>query len=119
MHVLLVEDEPDLAEPIARLLEREGHQVSAVRSVTDARELEPGSIEIVLLDVMLPEGEDAGFAFARELREAGYAGKLLFLTARDTARDRLRALELGADGFLLKPFSLRDILARVREFASP
>lgn len=119
MHVLLVEDETDLAEPIARLLEREGHQVSAVRSVAEARRVEPGSIEIVLLDVMLPEGEDAGFGFAHELRASGYTGKLLFLTARDTARDRLRSLEIDADGFLLKPFSLRDVLARVRAFASP
>lgn len=119
MHVLLVEDEADLAEPIARLLKREGHRVSSVRSVAEARRVGPESIDVVLLDVMLPEGEDAGFAFARELRDAGFAGKLLFLTARDSARDRVRSLELGADGFLLKPFSLHDVLARVRAFASP
>jgi DNA-binding response OmpR family regulator len=119
VHVLLVEDEPDLADPIARILEREGYRVSAVRSATEARHRATAAIDVVLLDVMLPEGEDAGFALARELRAAGYAGKLLFLTARDSAGDRLRALDLGADGILLKPFSLRDVVTRLRGFASP
>jgi DNA-binding response OmpR family regulator len=118
VHVLLVEDEPDLAGPIARFLEHEGYEVSAVGSVADARRVAIGDVGVVLLDVMLPEGEDAGFAFALELRAAGYAGMLLFLTARDTAGDRLRADDLGADGFLLKPFRLRDLAARLRALES-
>lgn len=117
--MLLVEDEPDLAVPIARFLEHEGYAVSTAGSLADARRVDVTAIEFVLLDVMLPEGEDAGFAFAQELRTAGYSGKLLFLTARDTTGDRLRAHGLGADGLLLKPFRLRDLAARMRALAAP
>jgi DNA-binding response OmpR family regulator len=119
VRILLVEDEPDLAGPIVRLLEREGYDVTAVRSVADARGVAVDAVDVVLMDVMLPEGEDAGFAFARSLRDAGYAGGLLFLTARDTAGDRLHAQGVGAAATLIKPFSLRDLLTRVRAFASP
>lgn len=119
MRVLLVEDEPDLAGPIVRLLERDGYEVQAVRSVAEARGVDPHAIDIVLLDVMLPEGEDAGFEFARALREAGYTGGLLFLTARDTAGDRFRAEDVGAAATLIKPFSLRDLSDHVRAFGTP
>lgn len=119
MRVLLVEDEPDLAGPIVRLLEREGYDVRAVRSVADARAVDPFTVDLVLLDVMLPEGEDAGFEFALALRAAGYGGDLVFLTARDTAGDRFRANDVGAATTLIKPFSLRDLLARVRAFEVP
>lgn len=119
MRVLLVEDEPDLSGPIVRLLEREGYEVRAVRSVTEARDVDARTLDVVLLDVMLPEGEEAGFAFARSLRDAGYAGGLLFLTARNSAGDRFRAEDVGAAAPLIKPFSLRDLLGRVRAIGAP
>ncbi len=118
MHVLLVEDEPDLAEPVARLLEREGFEVSRASSASEARGALRDTVRLVILDVMLPEGEDAGFDFARSLVDGPYDGAILCVTARDSAEDRLRALDLGVDDYLLKPFSLRDLLSRVRSLTS-
>lgn len=73
-----------------------------------------GEPQLVVLDVMLPEGEEAGFDFAQALREAGYPGRILFLTGRDALQDRIRGLDLGGDDYLIKPFHLEELLARVR-----
>jgi DNA-binding response OmpR family regulator len=115
MRILLVEDEPGLATPLLALLRRERYEVAWADSLAQAHQLlseqEP---DLIALDVMLPEGEDAGFRLARALREGGFAGAILFLTARDTVEDRVEGLDLGGDDYLVKPFSLQEFLARVR-----
>ncbi len=115
MRILLLEDERDIREPLAALLRHQGHEVDEAGSLAEAREAvieaEP---DLAVLDVMLPEGEDAGFRFAKELREAGYSGPILFVTARDAVEDRVAGLDLGGDDYLTKPFSLKEFAARVR-----
>jgi len=114
MRILLLEDEADIAEPLLLLLAREGYEAVWARSLEEAwasfLEAEP---DLLVLDVMLPEGEDAGFTFAQEVREGGYAGAVLFLTARDALEDRVHGLNLGGDDYLVKPFALEEFLARV------
>ncbi|GAB5602513.1 response regulator transcription factor [Thermus sp. FJN-A] len=115
MRVLVVEDEPGLLEPILAYLRRERLEAVGARSLAEAyRLLEEGEPEVVVVDVRLPEGEDAGFRFAEGLRGAGYRGGILFLTARDALEDRIHGLDLGGDDYLVKPFHLEELLARVR-----
>ncbi len=113
--MLLVEDEDGLRKPLAAMLRHQGYEVQEAASLDEAWdafvEAEP---DLVSLDVMLPEGEDAGFRFAEELRAAGYQGPILFVTARDTVDDRVRGLDLGGDDYLVKPFELEEYAARIR-----
>lgn len=115
MRILLVEDETGLREPMAAYLKQQGYTVATAASIEEARdcliEAEP---DLVLLDVMLPEGVDAGFEFAGELRDAGFEGPILFITARDAVEDRVTGLDLGGDDYLTKPFSMEELAARVR-----
>ncbi|BBL83374.1 DNA-binding response regulator (plasmid) [Thermus thermophilus] len=115
MRVLVLEDEPGLLEPILAYLRRERLEAVGARSLAEAyRLLEEGEPEVMVVDVRLPEGEDAGFRFAEAVRRAGYRGGILFLTARDALEDRVRGLDLGGDDYLVKPFHLEELLARVR-----
>lgn len=115
MRILLVEDEHDLALPLVELLRRERYEVVWADALEPAYEaLSEHVFDLAMLDVMLPEGDDAGFQLAATLREADFEGRILFLTARDTVEDRIRGLDLGGDDYLLKPFSLLELLARVR-----
>ena len=115
MNILLVEDERDIAEPIANLLGAQRYNVTWAASLERAYEAQvERDYDLAILDVMLPEGEDAGFEFAEGLRHAGFKGSILFLTARDSVEDRIRGLDLGGDDYLIKPFSLKELLARVR-----
>lgn len=115
MRILLVEDEAGLAGPLVALLRRERYEVRWADGLGSARvallEAEP---DLIALDVMLPEAENAGFTFAQEVRGGGYSGTILFLTARDAVEDRVLGLDLGGDDYLIKPFSLQEFLARVR-----
>ena len=70
--------------------------------------------DLMLLDVRLPESEDGGFVLAREARAAGYTGPILFMTARDALEDRVMGLDEGGDDYVVKPFDLPELLARVR-----
>lgn len=110
--VLLVEDDADLAYGVQKALEREGWRV--MRASTGPAGLQAateGAPDVVVLDVGLP-GMD-GFQVCRELRRSS-AVPLLFLTARDEEVDRVLGLELGGDDYLTKPFSVRELCARVR-----
>jgi two-component system response regulator QseB len=115
MRLLLVEDEPNIARPLKRALEAQGHQVRHASDLTEARallaEVEP---DLMILDVRLPESEDGGFILAREARSAGYKGPILFMTARDALADRVMGLDEGGDDYVVKPFDLPELLARVR-----
>ncbi len=115
MRILLVEDEDGLRRPLAAMLRHQGYEVREAANLEEAWdafiEAEP---DLVSLDIMLPEGEDGGFRFAEEIREAGYQGPILFVTARDAVDDRVRGLDLGGDDYLVKPFNLEEYAARVR-----
>ncbi len=115
MKVLVVEDEAILGTTLVSLLEQQGYRATWADSVDAAWEaLADQEPELIALDVMLPEGEDAGFRFAAQLREAGTTIPILFLSARDTVADRINGLDLGGDDYLVKPYSLDEFLARVR-----
>lgn len=115
MNILFLEDERDLAEPVTALLRAQRYTVTWVASLEAAYDaLAEREYDLAILDVMLPEGEDAGFELAEGIREAGFNGSILFLTARDSVEDRIRGLDIGGDDYLIKPFSLKELLARVR-----
>jgi two-component system OmpR family response regulator len=116
MRVLVVEDEPRMAGLLKRALQEEGH---AVDVAADGREglwlATENTYGAIVLDVMLP-GLD-GIAVCRRLREAGSWVPVLMLTARDGVGDRVRGLDAGADDYLVKPFSLLELAARLRALA--
>ncbi len=116
MRILVIEDEIRMADILKRGLGEEGHAVDVVHDgpggVRMASENPYGAI---LLDVMLP-GFD-GFEVCRRLRAAGILSPVLMLTARDDIGDRVRGLDVGADGYLVKPFSLLELAARLRAVA--
>ena len=110
--ILVVEDEPAIADSLVYALASEGFQVEAVATLGAARAaLARAGARLVVLDVGLPDG--SGFDFCRELRRAS-AVPVLFLTARGGEIDRVVGLELGADDYVVKPFSPREVAARVR-----
>lgn len=118
MRILVVEDEPGILEPILALLRRERYEALGARSLEEAWSLlAEGEPDVLILDIMLPEGEDAGFRFAEALRQGGFRGGILFLTARDALEDRIHGLELGGDDYLVKPFHLEELLARIKALA--
>ncbi|HEX2864883.1 MAG TPA: response regulator transcription factor [Deinococcales bacterium] len=115
MNILVVEDEPAIARPLVRALESSGFQARHAATLLAAREaLVEAEPDLMVLDVGLPESEDGGFTLAREARQAGYRGPVLFLTARDALADRVRGLDEGGDDYVVKPFDLPELLARVR-----
>jgi DNA-binding response OmpR family regulator len=113
MHVLLVEDEPRLATAVRRALTEEGHVVDWVADGDEALEMARcEEFDAIVLDVMLPRRD--GFSIARTLRGEGSRVPILMLTARDAVSDRVTGLDAGADDYLVKPFALSELLARVR-----
>jgi two-component system OmpR family response regulator len=116
VRVLVVEDEVRMAGLLKRALKEEGHAVDVAANGPEglwlATENEYG---VIVLDVMLP-GMD-GFQLCRRLRESGSWAPVLMLTARDGVTDRIRGLDAGADDYLVKPFSLLELAARLRALA--
>lgn len=111
-HILVVDDDRETRELLARFLERNRFRVSAVRDARDARRIWPlGHFQLIVLDLMLP-GE-SGLDFARWLRSFSEV-PLVMLTAMGEESDRIAGLELGADDYLPKPFNPRELLARIR-----
>ena len=109
--VVLVEDEEPVREAVERALRREGIVVTGFADCPDPSLVLASAPDLAVLDVMLPNGD--GFELARALRAARDL-PIVFLTARDTVEDRLDGFELGADDYLIKPFALEELLARVR-----
>lgn len=113
MQVLVVEDERRMAELLRQGLEEEGHTVVVANDGKEGLSIaEAHAFDAIVLDVMLP-GMD-GFSLARKLREARNQTPILMLTARDAATDVVAGLNLGADDYLVKPFSFDVLLARLR-----
>lgn len=111
--ILIVEDEPEIAEALAYDLKLEGYDVEVVSDgeSASARGREPGW-DLILLDVMLPKMD--GFDVCRELRKAGVRTPILFLTARTHEAEKVLGLDLGASDYITKPFSARELRARIR-----
>ena len=112
--ILVVDDEQDLLEILKFNLETEGHEVATATSAEEALHLNLGDFNLLLLDVMM--GGMSGFAMARKLKDnpSTAAIPIIFLTARDTENDTLTGFSLGADDYISKPFSIREVLVRVR-----
>ncbi len=112
--LLIVEDEEHLATGLRLNLELEGYTVDRAATAREARELlvNPTGYSAIILDVMLPDLD--GFELCRHLRRAGNLTPVIMLTARSSPDDRVRGLDAGADDYLVKPFQLSELLARVR-----
>src|SRR5438105_3144776 len=113
MRALVIEDHPRMFALLRRGLEEEGYAVDAAQTLLDgmslAREFD---FDAIVLDVMLPDGD--GIDALRELRGRGVWSPVLILTAKDAVDDRVRGLDAGADDYLVKPFALRELQARLR-----
>lgn len=113
MQILLVDDEVELTEPLSRILKREGYEVDVVHDGLEGSQLAiGGQYDLLILDWMLPH--KSGLEICQQLRAQGKLTPVLFLTAKDTVDDRVSGLDAGADDYLIKPFELRELLARVR-----
>ncbi|MFB2923376.1 MULTISPECIES: two-component system response regulator RppA [Aerosakkonema] len=113
MRILLVDDEVELADPLKAVLTREGYSVDiAYDGVSGSQLAAIGNYDLLILDWMLPQM--SGLEICQQLRSQGIATPVLFLTAKDTLDDRVQGLDAGADDYLVKPFELRELLARVR-----
>jgi DNA-binding response OmpR family regulator len=116
MRLLVVEDEVKLAQYLHKGLSENGHVVDLAHDGIEGRRLATGGeYDLVLLDLMLP-GVD-GFGVLAALRAEGKRTPVLMLTARDKVEDRVRGLEQGADDYLVKPFALDEVVARLRALA--
>jgi two-component system OmpR family response regulator len=113
MHVLLVEDDVRMAAALRRGLRAEGLVADIIPTGSEAiGAVRAGEFDAVVLDVMLPDID--GFETCRRLRREGLWVPVIMLTARDAVEDRVRGLDGGADDYLTKPFSLAELLARLR-----
>lgn len=118
MRILLVDDEVELTDPLSRILSREGYGVdiaydgeTALRTLHEVNR-HGQSYDLLILDWIMPKL--SGFEVCQRLRSQGDTTPVLFLTAKDTVDDRVQGLDAGADDYLVKPFELRELLARVR-----
>ena len=111
--ILIVDDEPEIVRGLEDNLRFEGYQTAAATNGQEALALAlTGAPDLILLDIMMPRM--SGWDVCRALREKGIEVPVIMLTARGEEVDRVRGLELGADDYVTKPFSLRELLARVR-----
>lgn len=112
--ILVVDDEQDLCEILKFNLETEGYVVETANSAEEAMTMDISSFNLLLLDVMM--GEMSGFAMAKKLKENPMTASIpiIFLTARDTENDTVTGFNLGADDYISKPFSIREVLVRIR-----
>jgi two-component system, OmpR family, alkaline phosphatase synthesis response regulator PhoP len=111
--ILVVEDEEDLCEILQFNLESDGHHVDTVHSAEEALKKDLSGYDLLLLDVMM--GKMSGFSLAQKVRkEMHYEMPIIFLTARNSENDLLTGFNLGADDYIVKPFSIRELQARIK-----
>jgi DNA-binding response OmpR family regulator len=115
MRILVVEDDATLGSAIRDYLTRESYAVDLVERLASARACLPGNYSVVVLDLGLPDGD--GLALLPALRKQDEPPAVLILTARDRLSDRVRGLDAGADDYLVKPFDLPELAARLRALA--
>lgn len=113
MRILLIDDEVEFTESLSEILTREGYKVDVAGNGTLGLQLAlEGVYDLLVLDWMMPQL--SGLSLCQQLRDRGSVAPILFLTAKDTIDDRVVGLDAGADDYLVKPFELRELLARVR-----
>ena len=112
--IFVVDDEEDLCEILKFNLENEGYEVDTANSAEEALKMDISSYHLILLDVMM--GEISGFKMANMLKKDKKTAKvpIIFITAKDTENDTVTGFNLGADDYISKPFSLREVIARVK-----
>ena len=112
--ILVVDDEQDLCEILKFNLETEGYEVETANSAEEALEMDIASFDLLLLDVMM--GGMSGFQLAKQLKDNSMTANvpIIFLTARDTENDTVTGFNIGADDYISKPFSIREVMVRVR-----
>ena len=112
--ILVVDDEEDLCEILKFNLENEGYEVDTANSAEEAMKMDISSYHLILLDVMM--GEISGFKMANMLKKDKKTAHvpIIFITAKDTENDTVTGFNLGADDYISKPFSLREVIARVK-----
>lgn len=113
-HILVIDDEEDLCEILKFNLETEGYFVDTANSAEEALKLDIKKYDLLLLDVMM--GEISGFKMASMLKKDKKTANIpiIFITAKDTENDTVTGFNIGADDYISKPFSLREVIARVR-----
>ncbi len=117
MNVLVVEDEERIAQFLRKGLAEKGYAVETVNDADSAMaRFETETFDLVILDLLLPGSRD-GLELCRALRARGVRSKILMLTARDTVENKIEGLDAGADDYLVKPFSFRELVARLRALA--
>ena len=113
MRILIIEDEPKISANIKRALEEEGYAVDAAYTGREGLDWGMSALyDVILLDILLPDMD--GMAVCKELRIRDNRTPILMLTARDRIEDRVKGLDAGADDYLVKPFALEELLARIR-----
>ena len=113
MKLLLVEDNKKLSDNLKKSLEKEGYTIKQAFNLEQAFDMfYEEDFSLVILDINLPDG--SGFDFCKNLREEEFKTPILMLTARDDIKDKVTGLNIGADDYLTKPFSLEELFARVR-----
>lgn len=112
IQILIVDDDVAVTHGIARLLEQAGYDTICAHTASAATSALAGRPDLVILDVMLPDGD--GFSLCRQIRQLTPYIPIVMLTARDELADKVYGLELGADEYVTKPFEPRELLARVR-----
>ncbi len=113
MRILLVDDEEELIKPLQRILSNQGYTVDMATDGAQGWQLiQNQAYDLLILDWLMPEM--SGLEICQKLRQLGNQTPILFLTAKDTLDDRVMGLDGGADDYLIKPFDLRELLARVR-----
>lgn len=113
--ILIIEDEPDIRKTLEYNISREGYDVISASSLSEGREkLESASFSLLLLDLMLPDG--SGLDLCRELKQDKSLSSMpvIILTAKDDEVDKVVGFELGADDYVTKPFSVRELILRVK-----
>ena len=111
--ILIVEDEPQMALALKSAFEDSGYEVQTAGTGREGlRQIEEGGHDLAVLDLMLPGM--SGFEVLEQAREHGVSIPIIVLTARDALSDRVKGLDIGADDYLVKPFKLEELLARVR-----
>jgi len=109
----LAEDEVDLNNVVTRYLKKNGYSVDSVLDGEEALDyLEYSEYDLVILDIMMPKVD--GFEVIKKLRDKGNHTSVLMLTARDSADDKVKGLDLGADDYIVKPFDFNELMARIR-----
>jgi DNA-binding response OmpR family regulator len=111
-HILVIEDQKNLLRSITQALRESGYEADGADTLGAANRLMSPTIDLVVLDLMLPDG--AGMEWLSQQRSAGIAMPVLVLTARDAIEDRVAGLDAGADDYLVKPFALDELMARIR-----